>query len=88
MSVAGALVVDDEALARSRMRTAAGRLHGRLQSSVDGEAANADDSAIELAAPPELVDVALLDIHMPGADGLTLAQMLRSLAPGASGWCS
>ena len=71
-----ALVVDDEALARSRMRTLLGDCRAPAVS-VDGEAANATQ-AIELLRRQSF-DVALLDIHMPGADGLTLAQMLRTL---------
>ena len=71
-----ALVVDDEALARARLCT----LLGDCQApdvGVEGQAANAIQ-AIELLRRQEF-DVALLDIHMPGADGLTLAQTLRSL---------
>jgi two-component system response regulator AlgR len=47
---------------------------------VSGEAANAADALEWLRRA--YFDVALLDIHMPGADGLTLAQTLRTL-PGA-----
>ena len=70
------LVVDDEALARSRLRTLLGDCTAPAVS-VDGEAANATQ-AIELLRRHSF-DVALLDIHMPGADGLTLAQTLRSM---------
>ena len=42
-----------------------------------GEAANAVQ-AMELLQRQRF-DVVLLDIHMPGADGLTLAQTLRQL---------
>jgi two-component system response regulator AlgR len=70
------LVVDDEALARSRMRTLLGDCKAPT-ASVEGEAANATQ-AIELMRRQQF-DVALLDIHMPGADGLTLAQALRAL---------
>jgi two-component system response regulator AlgR len=44
---------------------------------VAGEAANAADALEWLR--PRAFDLALLDIHMPGADGLALAQVLRSL---------
>jgi len=70
------LIVDDEALARSRLRslladcTAPGAL-------VVGEAANAAQ-AMQCVAH-QAVDVVLADIHMPGGDGLSLAQSLRSL---------
>jgi two-component system response regulator AlgR len=71
-----ALIVDDEALARSRLRTLLGdcKLPAVL---VEGEAANATQ-AVELLRR-QAYDLALLDIHMPGADGLTLAQTLRTL---------
>ena len=70
------LIVDDEALARARLRTL-------LQdcsapgANVEAEAANATQ-AIEWLQRKQ-VDVALIDIHMPGADGLTLARTLRTL---------
>lgn len=71
-----ALIVDDEALARSRLR----RLLGECREPavlVAGEAANAPEAVALLAR--ERFDVALLDIHMPGADGLSLARSLREL---------
>jgi len=71
-----ALIVDDEALARSRMCTLLGDCKTPAVS-VDGEAANATQ-AIELMRRQSF-DVALLDIRMPGADGLTLAQALRTM---------
>lgn len=71
-----ALVVDDETLARSRLRTLLADCKAPA-ASVEGEAANATQ-AIELLRRQQF-DVALLDIHMPGADGLTLAQALRAL---------
>jgi two-component system, LytTR family, response regulator AlgR len=70
------LIVDDEALARARLRT----LLGDCQSPaarVEGEAANATQAIEQLRRQP--VDVVLLDIHMPGADGLTLAATLRTM---------
>lgn len=70
------LIVDDETLARSRLRTLLGDCQAPAVL-VDGEAANATQ-AIELMRRQEF-DLALLDIHMPGADGLTLAQALREL---------
>lgn len=70
------LVVDDEALARARLKTLLADCTdpGAL---VAGEAANAAD-ALRCAATLG-VDAVLLDIHMPGSDGLTLAHSLRSL---------
>ncbi|HOE40525.1 MAG TPA: LytTR family DNA-binding domain-containing protein [Rhodoferax sp.] len=70
------LIVDDEALARSRLCrlladcTSPGAL-------VVGEVANAAD-AMQFVTH-HAVDAVLADIHMPGADGLTLAQNLRAL---------
>jgi len=71
------LIVDDEPLARARLRTLLGDCKAP-SALVDGEAANATQ-AIE-ALRRQHFDLALLDIHMPGADGLTLAQTLRTLA--------
>ena len=70
------LIVDDEALARSRLRRLLGECTAPA-AEVAGEAANAADALEWLRRGP--VDLALLDIHMPGADGLKLAQVLRSL---------
>lgn len=71
-----ALIVDDESLARARLRTLLGDCSSPAVH-VAGEAANAAQ-AIELLRL-QAFDVALLDIHMPGADGLTLARTLREL---------
>ena len=70
------LLVDDEALARSRLRTLLGDCTAPT-AAVAGEAANSAQ-AMELLQRQRF-DVVLLDIHMPGADGLALAQALRSL---------
>jgi two-component system, LytTR family, response regulator AlgR len=70
------MIVDDEALARSRLRTLLGNCTSPAVS-LDGEAANATQ-AIELLRRQQF-DVMLLDIRMPGADGLTLAQTLGTL---------
>jgi len=71
-----ALIVDDEALARSRLRTLLGDCTSPAVR-MAGEAANATQ-AVELLRKQSF-DVALLDIHMPGADGLTLARTLQTL---------
>lgn len=70
------LIVDDELLARSRLCTLLGDCTAPT-ASVEAEAANACQAVEWLQRNP--VDVALIDIHMPGADGLSLAQTLRSL---------
>jgi two-component system, LytTR family, response regulator AlgR len=70
------LLVDDEALARSRLRSLLADCTAPI-AAVAGEAANSAQ-AMELLQRQRF-DVVLLDIHMPGADGLGLAQALRSL---------
>src|SRR5574337_2008522 len=71
------LIVDDEPLARSRLRTLLGDCRAPA-AQVAGEAANAADAMALLVH--QRFDVALLDIHLPGADGMQLAQALRALA--------
>jgi two-component system response regulator AlgR len=71
-----ALVVDDEPLARARMRVLLEQSPAP-QVCVAGEAANAAQALQLLAREP--VDVVLLDIHMPGTDGLALAQRLSAM---------
>ncbi len=70
------LIVDDEALARARLRTLLGDCTAPA-ARVEAEASNAAQALAWLQHHP--VDVALIDIHMPGADGLRLAQLLRTL---------
>jgi two-component system response regulator AlgR len=71
------LIVDDEALARSRLRTLLGDCT-EPRAEVVGEAANAVQ-AMELI-PRSGCELVLLDIHMPGVDGIALAAALRELA--------
>jgi two-component system response regulator AlgR len=71
------LVVDDEPLARARLKTLLEDCRNPL-ATVQAQAGNAVQ-AMELLQHQRF-DVALLDIHMPGADGLTLAQNLRTLS--------
>lgn len=70
------LVVDDESLARARLVVLLGDC-SQPAATVVGEAANAVQ-AIEFLQHHE-VDAVLLDIHMPGMDGLALAQTLKTL---------
>ena len=70
------LIVDDEALARARLRTLLEDCSAPA-AQVVAEAANAAQAVAWLQH--HAVDVALVDIHMPGADGLALAQVLRAL---------
>ena len=75
------LIVDDEALARSRLKTLLADLAPAFQAQgvtlMVSEAAHAVQ-AVEMLTH-QWFDVTLLDIHMPGADGLTLAGTLRGL---------
>jgi two-component system response regulator AlgR len=71
------LLVDDEPLARARLRTLLADCHTPA-ASVEAEAANAVQAMQWLQR--QSFDLALVDIHMPGADGLSLAQTLRTLA--------
>ncbi len=70
------LIVDDEELARLRMRSllADCTLPG---AEVVGEAGSGAEALHRLSATP--VDLVLLDIQMPGLDGLQLAERLRAL---------
>ncbi|RAR72940.1 LytTR family two component transcriptional regulator [Paracidovorax anthurii] len=72
------LIVDDEALARSRLRTLLADCGGHTVA----EAANAAEALAQLRATAggRACDAVLLDIHMPGQDGLALAHTLRTLA--------
>ena len=79
------LIVDDEPLARSRLRTLLADCREALPSAQQratvAEAANAAE-ALALLGPTggKGFDVVLLDIHMPGQDGLALAHTLQGLA--------
>jgi two-component system response regulator AlgR len=68
------LIVDDESLARSRLRTLLGDFD-EPATVVMGEAANGHEALRFLDGGG--VDVVLLDIRMPGLDGLELARTLR-----------
>ena len=70
------LLVDDEPLARARLRTLLGDCRAPA-AQVAAEAANASQ-ALDLLRRHRF-DLALVDVRMPGTDGLALAQALRSL---------
>ncbi len=71
------LVVDDEALARARLRTLLGDC-SEPWADVLAEAANAAQAVNALQR--DVFDLVLLDIRMPGQDGMTLARDLAQLA--------
>jgi len=73
------LIVDDEAPARSRMRDLLADVNAALPVVVVGEAANGRD-ALQIAEAGG-VDVALLDVRMPGMDGIEVARHLQQLQP-------
>jgi len=70
------LVVDDEALARSRLRTLLGDCT-EPPAVVGAEAANAVQAMQALQR--QVFDAVLLDIRMPGTDGLMLAHSISAL---------
>ena len=70
------LLVDDEPLARMRMRTLLSDCRA-VPCQVVAEAANAVQTMEALHHGA--LDLILLDIHMPGVDGLTLARSLNEL---------
>jgi two-component system response regulator AlgR len=71
------LLVDDEAPARARLRDLLGDIAADVPSVVAAEAADGF-AALERAQAGDL-DVALIDIRMPGMDGVELARHLARL---------
>ena len=71
------LLVDDEPLARSRLRELLADIAGQVASEVVGEAPNGLLALEFLRA--NAVDVVLADIRMPGMDGIELASHLGRL---------
>lgn len=71
------LLVDDEPLARERLRTVLGDLASQWPSQVVGEASNGQEALDFLREQP--VDLVMVDIRMPGMDGIELATHLARL---------
>ena len=69
------LIVDDELLARKRLRTLLAECDPRHQVVDAGHAGE----ALALLHQPPAFDVVLLDIHMPGQDGMALAHLIQRL---------
>ncbi len=70
------LIVDDEPLARLRLRNLLAELAAPQRQPID-EAADADAALAALATPG--IDLVMLDIGLPGRDGLKVAELLRRL---------
>ena len=70
------LIVDDSKLARMYVERALKVLHPDY---VRVEAGSADEAILHMKS--EKPDIALVDINMPGKDGLTLASELLALNP-------
>ena len=76
------LIVDDEPLARSRLRELLGDIEAQMPNQVVAEAGNGL-LALEVLRE-QAVDVVLADIRMPGMDGIELASHLgRMTSPPA-----
>jgi len=76
------LIVDDETLARSRLRTLLADCAQAQpgQRMLVAEAASATETLAQLGPTGgRAFDLVLLDIHMPGQDGLSLAHTLQTL---------
>lgn len=81
MTALRVFIADDEAPARLRLRALLSDIEAELPNRVVGEAANGDEALALLAALPaeDVADVALVDIRMPGMDGVELASRLTAL---------
>lgn len=77
------LLADDEPLARSRLRTLLAEC-GPPGATVVGEAATGAEVIdwLQTHAGADACDLVLLDIQMPGLDGLQTARQLRALQAG------
>ncbi len=72
-------LIEDNAMFRKSIQKAIGRLDG-LVCSGDYDSAEAAFAAMQKGATP---DVVLLDVQLPGVDGITALKEIRKLAPDA-----
>jgi len=70
-------IVDDEPLARSRLKDLLDDCRAQIELELVGEAGNGQEALDKLSEKP--AEVVLLDIRMPQMDGLELAQHLNKL---------
>jgi two-component system, LytTR family, response regulator AlgR len=75
------IIVDDEPLARLRLRQLCGDLADQLTNTVIAEYESGTALMKGLLNPDMQAQVLLLDVNMPGIDGLELAAYLRQNAP-------
>ncbi|MDP3289681.1 MAG: response regulator, partial [Methyloversatilis sp.] len=84
-------IADDEAPARLRLRALLSDIAPELPNRVVGEAANGHEAldALQALPPHDTADLALVDIRMPGMDGIELAAHLGRLpAPPTLVFCT
>jgi len=75
------VIVDDQALVREGLALILG-----ARPEIEVVAQLADGAALLslLASQPDVADVILLDLYLPGADGVTTMRTLRSRLPGTA----
>lgn len=91
MSELRVFIADDEAPARLRLQALLSDIAPDLPNRVVGEASNGQEALERLNAlsPADAADVALVDIRMPGMDGVELATHLARLpSPPALVFCT
>ncbi|WP_028310020.1 LytR/AlgR family response regulator transcription factor [Derxia gummosa] len=73
------LLVDDEPLARSRLRILLEDLRSQIETRIVGEAANGREAITQIEEL--LPDVVLLDVQMPGMNGVEVARHAMHIRP-------